>query len=87
MFFVIISQFCCLRMIFLQEDSKTLVQLASEVNAVSSANAKQESLNESLIKYLSYTARANLCPMQAVIGGIVAQEVMKVSTVFTAKCS
>jgi len=54
------------------------VQLANDINNSCSGSAKQESIDESVIKYLSFTARANLCPMQAVIGGIVAQEVMKV---------
>ena len=63
---------------FLQEDAKTLVQIASDINKKAPEGAKQENVDESVLNYMSYTARADLCPMQAVIGGIVAQEVMKV---------
>ena len=42
--------------------------------------ARQEKLDADLFKKFAFTARGDLCPMQAVIGGIVAQEVMKVCT-------
>ena len=64
----------------LKDDAKLLVEIANEINASSSDAAKQETVDESLVKHMAYTARADLCPMQAVIGGIVAQEVMKVNT-------
>lgn len=37
-----------------------------------------DEIDESLLRELSYQARGDLCPMQGVIGGIAAQEVMKV---------
>ena len=35
-------------------------------------------MDESLLTQLAYNARGDICPMQGVIGGITAQEVMKV---------
>lgn len=37
-----------------------------------------DEIDEKLLRELSYQARGDLCPMQGVIGGIAAQEVMKV---------
>lgn len=37
-----------------------------------------DEIDEKLLRELSYQARGDLCPMQGVIGGITAQEVMKV---------
>ena len=42
------------------------------------SGAKQEELDEGLMKSFAYQATGDVCPMQAVIGGITAQEVMKV---------
>nr|CAB3267419.1 ubiquitin-like modifier-activating enzyme 1 [Phallusia mammillata] len=58
------------------EDAKELVRIANEVNE-KAGSAKQDSLDESLIRKLAFIARGDVCPMQGVIGGIVAQEVMK----------
>lgn len=41
--------------------------------------SSEEELNEDLLKQFASCAAGNICPMQAVIGGIAAQEVMKVS--------
>ena len=54
-----------------------MVSFANEINE-NSGSAKQETLDEKLISQVSFYARGDLCPMQGVIGGIVAQEVMKV---------
>ena len=35
-------------------------------------------MDERLLTQLAYNARGDICPMQGVIGGITAQEVMKV---------
>lgn len=43
----------------------------------SKSGAKVDELDESLMKEFSYSARGELCPLAAVIGGIAAQEVMK----------
>ena len=37
-----------------------------------------DKVDESLLTQLAYNARGDICPMQGVIGGITAQEVMKV---------
>jgi ubiquitin-activating enzyme E1 len=37
-----------------------------------------DELNKNWIKLFSKTCQGDLCPMQAIIGGIAAQEVMKV---------
>ena len=37
-----------------------------------------DEVDESLLTQLAYNARGDICPMQGVIGGITAQEVMKV---------
>ena len=38
-----------------------------------------DDVDEGLLTQLAYNARGDICPMQGVIGGITAQEVMKVS--------
>jgi len=40
---------------------------------------KCSELNADLMRQFAYQVTGNICPMQAVIGGIAAQEVMKVS--------
>lgn len=52
--------------------------LAAEVNAAQSGSAKQEELDQALIKKLSSVAAGDLAPVNAFIGGLAAQEVMKV---------
>ena len=52
------------------------MKLATEVNAASPA--KVEELDTDLMKEFAYNARGDICPIQAFIGGISAQEVMKV---------
>ena len=59
-----------------QGDADTFVSIAKEVNEKS--GAKQDELDEGLMKSFAYQATGDVCPMQAVIGGITAQEVMKV---------
>ena len=60
----------------LQGDADAFVSIAKEVNEKS--GAKQDELDEGLMKSFAYQATGDVCPMQAVIGGITAQEVMKV---------
>lgn len=62
----------------LQSDADELVALAVEVNAAQSDSAKQEELDQALLKKLSYLAAGDLAPVNAFIGGLAAQEVMKV---------
>lgn len=37
-----------------------------------------DTIDEKLLQEFAYESRGNICPMQAVIGGTAAQEVMKV---------
>lgn len=53
--------------------------LAKEVNSAQTGSAKIEQLDEALIKKLSFVAAGDLAPINAFIGGLAAQEVMKVS--------
>lgn len=62
-----------------QADGEELLALAKDVNSAQTGSAKVEQLNESLIKKLSYVAAGDLAPVNAFIGGLAAQEVMKVS--------
>ncbi|XP_040359300.2 ubiquitin-like modifier-activating enzyme 1 isoform X9 [Ixodes scapularis] len=58
-----------------KEDAAEVVALAKERNA--STTAKVDELDEKLISLLAQVSAGSLCPMQAVIGGIAAQELMK----------
>ena len=62
----------------MQDDAAYLCRLAEEINSGSPDSAKVEKVDEKLMHSLAYNARGDLCPMQAVIGSIAAQEVMKV---------
>ena len=64
-------------MLILQADAVKLLQYAKEINE--KLDEKIE-LDEKLLKQLSYLARGDLAPMNAVIGGLVAQEVLKVGS-------
>lgn len=57
-----------------EEDASVLVSLVQQVNEKLS---NQVEVDENLIRRLSYIADGDLCPIQAVIGGIAAQELMK----------
>lgn len=52
--------------------------LAEEVNSAQTGSAKQEQLDQAIIKKLSSVAAGDLAPVNAFIGGLAAQEVMKV---------
>lgn len=56
-------------------DADAFLAVAKEVNEASPA--KQDELSDDLLRNFAYSAMGDLCPMQAVIGGITAQEVMK----------
>ncbi|GIY15386.1 ubiquitin-like modifier-activating enzyme 1 [Caerostris darwini] len=57
-----------------EEDASELLTIVKELNE---KNKEPVELNEDLIKRFSYIAEGDICPMQAVIGGITAQEIMK----------
>lgn len=64
--------------VLLQSDADEFVTLAEEVNAAQTGSAKQEQLDQAIIKKLSCMAAGDLAPVNAFIGGLAAQEVMKV---------
>lgn len=59
-------------------DANTFLELFKEVNSASPA--KVEEINENLVKQFAKVCGGGLVAMDAVIGGIVAQEVMKASS-------
>ncbi|MEQ2246733.1 E1 ubiquitin-activating protein, partial [Ilyodon furcidens] len=63
-----------------QADGDELLTLAKELNSAQTGSAKVEELDEALIKKMSYLAAGDLSPVNAFIGGVAAQEVMKAST-------
>lgn len=61
-----------------QVDGDELLTLAKELNSAQTGSAKVEELDEALLKKLSYVAAGDLAPVNAFIGGLAAQEVLKV---------
>lgn len=61
----------------LQSDADALLDMVKALNAT----AQLEELDEAAVQNLSYTARGDLAPVNAFIGGLAAQEVIKVTTV------
>ncbi|KAH7968746.1 hypothetical protein HPB52_011008 [Rhipicephalus sanguineus] len=57
------------------EDAETVVKLAKKLNTTMAAPV--EAVDDELITKLSCVSAGSLCPMQAVIGSIAAQEVLK----------
>ncbi|KAA8910969.1 hypothetical protein TRICI_003980 [Trichomonascus ciferrii] len=60
-----------------EEDANQVFELAKNVKMQYPEVLPEGDLDEKLIKQLSYQARGDLCPMAAVYGGLVAQEVLK----------
>ncbi|XP_074248483.1 ubiquitin-like modifier-activating enzyme 1 [Saimiri boliviensis] len=60
-----------------KKDATEVVTLAQAVNAQALPAVKQGSLDEDLIRKLAYVAAGDLAPINAFIGGLAAQEVMK----------
>lgn len=58
----------------IQSDADALLDMVRELNRV----AQLEQLDEAAVRNLSYTAQGDLAPMNAFIGGLAAQEVIKV---------
>lgn len=64
-----------------EEDATQVVELAKNVQAqYPEVLGGEGELDTKLIKQLSYQARGDLCPIAAVYGGLVAQEVLKACT-------
>jgi len=61
-----------------QGDGDAFIEIAEQINAAWTSDVKSTELNADLLRQFAYQATGNICPMQAVIGGIAAQEVMKV---------
>ncbi|XP_037374228.1 LOW QUALITY PROTEIN: ubiquitin-like modifier-activating enzyme 1 [Talpa occidentalis] len=60
-----------------EEDATELVSLAQAVNTRALPAVQQDNLDEDLIRKLAYVAAGDLAPINAFIGGLAAQEVMK----------
>ncbi|EDO33332.1 predicted protein [Nematostella vectensis] len=58
-----------------KEDAEKFVALAKELNG--KLCAKVDEVDDKLLSQFAFNARGDICPMQGVIGGITAQEVMK----------
>jgi ubiquitin-activating enzyme E1 len=60
------------------QDAEEFVKIANELNA--SRTQPFEKLDLDLLKTFSFVCRGSFCPIQAVIGGMTAQEIMKACT-------
>ncbi|XP_031801112.1 ubiquitin-like modifier-activating enzyme 1 isoform X2 [Sarcophilus harrisii] len=60
-----------------QADAAEMVSLAQAIKESASPRLLQEDLNEELVRQLAYMAAGDLAPINAFIGGLAAQEVMK----------
>ena len=58
-----------------KEEADAFIKVAKDFNQ--SLMKPFEDLNEDILRLFSFVSRGNLCPLQSVIGGIVAQEVIK----------
>eukprot|EP00063_Salmo_salar_P028209 XP_014003044.1 PREDICTED: ubiquitin-like modifier-activating enzyme 1 [Salmo salar] len=67
---------CCV----FQADGEELVSLAKEVNSSQTGSAKVDELDDKLIKKLAFVSAGDLAPLNAFIGGLAAQEVLKACT-------
>ncbi|XP_075993676.1 ubiquitin-like modifier-activating enzyme 1 [Genypterus blacodes] len=61
-------------------DGDELVTLAKELNSGQTGASKVEQLDDDLMKKLAYVSAGDLAPVNAFIGGLAAQEVMKACT-------
>ena len=62
----------------LKDDAEKFVEIVEEINNKVPDTPITTELNKHVIKLFSKTCTGDLCPMQAVIGGIAAQELIKV---------
>lgn len=62
-----------------QPDADALLEAVKELNAA----AQLDELDEAAVRKLSFTARGDLAPVNAFIGGLAAQEVIKVDWMST----
>ncbi len=66
------------RFIDLQANADKFCELVEKLNSENREKPLTDELNKHWIKLFAKTCTGDLCPMQAVIGGIAAQEAMKV---------
>lgn len=66
---------------FEKDDIEQFIGLAKGLHGSS-----EEALNEDVLRLFAGCASGNVSPMQAVIGGIAAQEIIKVSGVLAFSC-
>lgn len=59
-----------------EDDAKAVLELSHQINT--HAGTPHKELDTKLIKEFAYQAQGNLCPMNGFIGGVAAQEAMKV---------
>lgn len=60
-----------------QVDAEGLLELTRKINAEASEEVRQDPLNEKLVRTFAYVCAGDLSPINAFIGGVAAQEVMK----------
>lgn len=77
-FFILFIFFCG----HFKADANEVLATTKELNQHLNGSAKQEELKEDLLRKLSFQAFGNLAPMNAFIGGLAAQEAMKVVCAF-----
>ena len=63
-----------------QADAEKFFELVEKLNTLNKEKPVTDELNKHWIKLFSKICTGDVCPVQAVIGGIAAQEVMKVKT-------
>jgi len=66
------------RFVFSKTDADKFYELVEKLNKENREQPLTDELNKHWIKLFSKTCTGDLCPIQAVIGGIAAQEAMKV---------
>ncbi len=64
--------------VFVQTDADKFYELVEKLNKENREQPLTDELNKHWIKLFAKTCTGDLCPIQAVIGGIAAQEAMKV---------
>lgn len=65
-----------------QSDADKFYEIVEKLNREHGEQPLTEELNKLWIKLFAKTCTGDLCPMQAVLGGVAAQEAMKVRNLF-----
>ncbi|XP_078066021.1 ubiquitin-like modifier-activating enzyme 1 [Mustelus asterias] len=72
-----VREYSCLPKPWGKNDAERLVAIANKLSEEEPSILSEEPLNEGLVRKLAYVAAGNLSPINAFIGGVAAQEVMK----------